>query len=154
MTFLCPLSGKDQVIDSMRNSYDVKLRALVRKNSEDQKEVTIFNRELKWELGLIRIEADPQCARRMVEAMGVQQDSEGLGAPFVREFPSEEDGTEELRTSGKSKLRTLATDYFGIDRAGLQDAAQEACRGRSCPAEAAWRGSRGTSSSARGRLGN
>lgn len=59
----------------------MKLRAVMWKNLGDQKEVIILSRELKWEVGLVRI---PQCVRSIVEAMAFQQGFKGGGATCAR----------------------------------------------------------------------
>ena len=76
-------------------------------------------------------EADPAHARRIVQDMGLGDDSKGLKAPIAkdrrggRNEEDEEMGPEEAR-----RFRGIAAsaNYLGIDRPDAQYATKEICR--------------------------
>ena len=72
----------------MGSWFDIKLRAILGEDPEDDKEVTILGRIVRWANEGIEFEADPKHRLLIMETFGLKEDSRGLvnnGEQIIKE---------------------------------------------------------------------
>jgi hypothetical protein len=142
-TYLAPRKRKDKIIGDMGAWYDIQVRGIVGSEPEEQKSITILNRELRWEPGKVSLEADPMHARRIVQDMGLEVGSKGLEAPMMKDRDTEPvEVDEEMSPAEAIRFRAIAAraNYLGIDRTDVQYAVKEVCRSMAKPKVNSWDG--------------
>ena len=132
-----------ELIKTMTEWFDIKVRGIVGPELKDQNEITILNRTLKWLLWGIQITADPKHVEKIVEHFGLDENSKSVVSPGVKdsceenEANDEGENEEDLELKGKevTVFRGLAAtaNYLSSDRYDLQFAAKELCRDMSKP---------------------
>ena len=134
-TFTGEKAALKQVERDMRARYDLKLRGVLGDEADDDKEITILNRIIRWKAEGIEYEADPRHAQAIMDYFGLGADSNGLDVPAVREKLGDAEAEEELPASGAREFRSLAAraNYLASDRMDVQFAAKEACRDMAKP---------------------
>ena len=78
------LSSEEEIGDLVRNFekwYEIKVRGVLGGGKDDQHEITILNRHLRWKGMVIEHEADDKHAWEIVKEMGLEGESKGLEAP-------------------------------------------------------------------------
>ena len=120
----------------MRETYELKVRAMLGDGASDDKEVTLLNRKLSWsEVGL-KYEADEKHVKEILKYFNLGEGSKGLDAPSIRESAEEaNEESEPLDARGVTEFRGLAAraNYLSLDRADIQYATKEACREMAAP---------------------
>ena len=124
------------IVKSMRETYELKVRAILGDGASDDKEVTLLNRKLSWsEVGL-KYEADEKHVKEILKYFNLGEGSKGLDAPSIRESAEEaNEESEPLDARGVTEFRGLAAraNYLSLDRADIQYATKEACREMAAP---------------------
>ena len=89
---------------------------------------------LSWAPEAIEYEADRRHAEQIMQEMWIDEGSNGVVSPCVREW-TEKDEEEKLSAEEASAYRRTAAraNYIAPDRPDLQFAVKEACRGMSSP---------------------
>ena len=138
-TFLCYEDHAKELEETMREWYDLKVRAVIGDDDGDDKEVAILNRTLRHTGDGLEYSADPRHEAEIRAEYGVGPESKGLDAPAVKEeipdgFDEERDDPKVDQERGR-KYRGVAAraNYLSQDRIDLQFAATEACRQMSGP---------------------
>ena len=123
----------------MSQWYEVKVRGILGPELEDQKEIRILNRQLRWEEGFLEYEADDKHAQTIIEELGLEEDSKGSSLPLPREYEPEE-GDAELDGAMARKYRRIAAvvNYLALDRPDLQFAAGVLGRTAAKPTTRSW----------------
>ena len=135
-TFLGWDKDLDEIVERMKKTYELKVRGRMSGDPTDAQEITILNRRLTWKGNEMTYEADLKHAEKIIEEMGLDDMSNGLTKPYVRELLDEEP----LSESESRRFRALAAraNYLAQDRADIQFAVKEACRDMASPSTASW----------------
>ena len=120
----------------MEESYELKMRAMLGDEFGDDKEITILNRRISWKEGCLHYEADTKHVDEILKYFNLNDESEILVVPFVRETKEElarEDV--ELPADIATEFRGLAAraNYLSLDRVDIQYATKEICRDMAVP---------------------
>ena len=114
--------------------------------SEDDEEVTILGRRLRWRRGYqreIEYEADDKYVKQVMSEMNLQADSKGLDAPVEREIVEDgglENDSDLLDIDEARRYRAVAAtlNYLALDRSDINYATKEICRSMSKPRKSGW----------------
>ena len=108
----------------LSSRYSVKIRAVLGPDAEDDREVRILNRWLRWQNDGIKYEGDEHHVKTVIEGMGLLPNSKGVSETMYKEDDGEDD-TDELAFEAARKFRSLAVvvNYMALDRPDLQFAA-------------------------------
>ena len=91
-TFLGREEDLKWIAKLMSEWYDIKIRAIVRPEAGDDKEVRILNRRVTWMEDRVEYEGDDKHVKTIIEELELQDDSKGVDVPVGKEC---EDMTEE-----------------------------------------------------------
>jgi hypothetical protein len=134
-TFLgYPESLKD-ILTQMKEWWDIKLRAVVGDEEGDDREVTILNRNLKWDGSALTLSADRKHAREILKEFDLTENSRGITVPIDPDEAAQP-GDEELLVGPEiTRYRGLSAraNYLGQDRCDVQFTAKELSRGMAKP---------------------
>ena len=130
-----PDAGIRYIQRKMMEWYEVKIRAILGTTAGDDKEIVILGRTVRWGRLRVEIEADVKHGEIIREQVGIQEDSKSLAAPSARnELDDIEDGRALDRCDARWYRGVAArANYLGLDRADLQFAVKEACKGMAAP---------------------
>ena len=108
----------------LSSRYSVKIRAVLGPDAEDDLEVRILNRWLRWQTDGIKYVGDEQHVKTVIGGMGLLPNSKGVSQAMYKEDDGEDD-TDELAVEAARNFRTLAgvVNYMALDRPDLQFAA-------------------------------
>jgi hypothetical protein len=126
------------VAKSMKEAYELKVRAILGDEQEDDKTITILNRVLSWDAEGLKYEADSKHVTAILDYFGLDETSKGAEAPSVRETSATIlEHSEPLNAKMKTEFRGLAAraNYLSLDRMDIQHATKEACREMAAPTE-------------------
>ena len=127
--------------DLMKEWYVIKTRGILGPEPQDDKEITILNRKLRWSEGKITYEADPRIVENILRAMGLESGSKGLDTPLVADTVAEVAAEDvELNAAEATRFRSIAAlaNYLALDRPDLQVAVSILCQKMSKPTQASW----------------
>ena len=128
--------------DLMASWFDIKLRAILGDEPNDQKEVVILGRVVRWGKRGIEYEADPKHRRLVLEAFGLDDDSKSLAVNGHREDRQSEEWENELLDRGGAKrFRALAArlNFMSLDCPDLQFPIKQCSRDMANPKNESWR---------------
>ena len=118
----------------MESRYELKELARLGPGPNDDKEVKILNRIVRWTASGVEYEADPRQIEKVVAALGLEG-AKVIGTAGVKTDKAmlEKDGP-----LGKDKwplYRAIAArcNYIAADRPDIQFASKELCRWMACP---------------------
>ena len=135
-TFSGRLKVLKQIAERLREVYELKVRGIMGDEEDDDKEVTILNRTLRWTPEGLEYKADDRHVREITKYFELGEDSKGLTTAMAKE-PGEGDAdeVEYLSAALAKEYRALAAraNYLSLDRPDIQCAAKEACREMSQP---------------------
>jgi hypothetical protein len=126
------------VAKSMQEVYELKIRAVLGDEHDDDKEIAILNRMLTWMPGYLEYEADEKQVREILKYFDLDSTSKSLGAPSVKESSSEvTEHSEPLDAQGKTEFRGLAAraNYLSLDCMDIQLTTKEICRDMASPTQ-------------------
>jgi hypothetical protein len=126
------------IAKAMKEVYELKVRAILGDECDDDKEITILNRTLSWGADGMKYEADEKHVTEILKYFNLDESSKGLDAPSVRERSVEAlECSEQLDAKTKTEFRGLAAraNYLSLDRMDIQYATKEACREMAVPTE-------------------
>ena len=108
-----------------------KVRAIIGDGPQDDKKVTILNRNLEWDGNGFDLSADPKHRSEILEAFWLTEESRGITVA-VEEVVLDRDVEEPvlLEAGETKKFRSLAArfNYLGQDRPDLQFGVKEMCQ--------------------------
>ena len=139
-TFLGPEEELQRIAGLMASWYEIKVRAIMGPDAEDEKEVIILGRTVRWLEDRIEYEADEKYAKVIIEEMGLNEVSNGVDGPAVKEKDEDDKAEEELSKAEATEFRRVAAtaNYLASDRPDLQYATKEVCRDMSQPRRRSW----------------
>ena len=124
-----------KLLEEMKGWYEIKVRAILGGSPEDDEEVTILGRRLRWRRGTreIEYEADDKYVKQVMSEMNLQADSKGLDAPIEREIVEDgglENDFDLLDIDEARRYRAVAAtlNYLALDRSDINYATKEICR--------------------------
>ena len=102
------------------------------------KEISIFNRIVRWTSEGFEIEADPRHVELILRSLDMD-DAKGTTTPGIKIDESEHDIIS-LDKMESTAYRSLAArcNYLAADRIDIQYAVKELCREMSCPTSISW----------------
>ena len=125
-----------QIAERLREVYELKVRGMLGDEENDDKEITILNRTLRWTAEGLEYMADDRHAREIVKYFELGEDSKGLTTAMVKEPMEGGTGDAEYLDAVRAReYRALAAraNYLSLDRPDIQCATKEACREMSAP---------------------
>ena len=125
--------------DAMSSWYEIKFRGIMGSDSEDLREVTILGRTLGWTKDGIELEADARHRVELLAQFGLNETSNALTSPVIRETDGLEEGILDPEEATKYRAGAARLNYYGLDRPDVQFAAKEICKDMSRPTPAGLR---------------
>ena len=119
----------------MKAWYQIEVRAVLGSGANDDKEVSLLNRLVRWKSGSIEVEADSKHRFLLMEHFGLEEESNVLTAPAIKEDVGENEG--DLTKEDLTVHRRVAAraNLLAVDWDDIQFAVKEACRGMSKPGD-------------------
>ena len=119
----------------MQAWYQIKGTRCLGCAANDDEDKSVLNRLVRWKSDSIEVEADSTHRLLIMEHFGLEEDSNVLTAPAIKEDVGEDEG--KLTNKESTGYRRVAArgNYLTVDRADIQFAVKEACRGMSKPGE-------------------
>ena len=134
--------GEDEKLKEARRAmeewYQIKVKAVLGPEAGDDKEAVVLGRVVRWTADGVEYEADPRVAKRVIEAVGLKQDSKGFDCMVQKH---EEEMEEDLDVGQAKEFRSVAAlvNYLAVDRPDLQYAVGLLCRKMAKPTGASLR---------------
>ena len=128
------------VKDLMSGWFEIKLRGVLGPDPEDDKEIVILGRTVKWTSGGIEYEADPRHRIKLLEYFGFEENSRVLSCNGQREDRVEEWEEEDLSKEEGTEYRGLAArlNFLSLDCPDLQFAIKPCSRDMASPKRGSW----------------
>jgi hypothetical protein len=138
-TFVGEKSALDFVEAKMKQWYELKVKARLGDEPEDDKETDILGRIVRCTEHGFEYEADPRHREKIIEALGFSEKTKGLSVNGRIEDLA--DAFVELEASEQTPFRALAArmNYLAQDAPEVQFAAKEVCREMARPTRDGWR---------------
>ena len=139
-TYLGPERELLRMKEKMAEWYEIKFRGIMGDGVEDIKEIVILGRHLRWlaeEDGFV-YEADPKHRRILMKDFGLTETSNSVVSPAEKLDIETEEEKVFLGKKEATKFRgqaARASFFLGLDRADIQFATKEVCRGMAIPTE-------------------
>ena len=127
---------------TMAEWYEIKDRGIMGSEMNEQKEVTILGRTVRWTEAGIEYEADERHRRELLKMAGLDEGSNAVVGPCVKEEEDQEEWESmELNRDEAREFRGAAArmNYLGQDRSDIQFATKLVCQSMSRPTAACWR---------------
>ena len=123
----------------MQKEYEVKVRAKLGPDKDDDKCVTILNRCIEWTKEGIQYEADPRHVEIILNELDLNQ-CKPLSSPGVKGAQLSEEDNPFLNATQATKFRQVIArcNFLCQDRCDIQYATKEAARGMAVPRKADW----------------
>ena len=113
----------------MAEWYEIKDRGIMGSEEGESKEVVILGRTVRWTSEGVEYEADGKHRRALMRMMGMDEGSNFVGSPSVKEVEGSEWRDEDVELEGSEKRRyremTARLNYMGQDRSDVQYATKE-----------------------------
>jgi hypothetical protein len=138
-TFVGENAGLNVVEAKMKEWYELKVKARLGNDPQDDKETDILGRLVRCTPAGFEYEADPRHRQKVLEALGLDEKSKGLTVNGRVEEQLEDPGV--LEAGEATSFRALAArlNYLAQDSPDVQFAAKEICRDMACPSQASWK---------------
>ena len=123
----------------MKSWFEIKVRGILGPERNDDKEVTILGRVVKWKSWGIEFQADPRHRREVMKHFGFEDGSRELSGTNGLEEGEECD--EEVEEGEAREFRGVAArmNYLAQDSPEVQFATKEVCRGMAKPTRSDWK---------------
>ena len=131
--------GYEEALEEMKTElakwWEIKVRGTIGDDPQDDKEIVILNRTIRWNGDSLNLQPDPKHRTSILEAFGLKDDSKGLTIPSDRDEVTEEQDADLLNPFEATQFRSLGAraNYLGLDRPDIQFATKEICRGMAKP---------------------
>ena len=125
----------DEITEKMRSWYQIKVRGTLGDGPNDDKEITILNRTVRWGKDFVEFEADEKHVKTLINAMGFDENTKSVRAPCDK---GDDDGGEvELDPEQASLFRAWAArcNFLSADRPDISFAVKRLCSEMSKPCE-------------------
>ena len=124
----------------LRECFDIKVRATLGGDPDDDKQVVMLGRDVQWRDHGIELEADPRHRRLLLEGLGLDDSSSGLSHNGEHAKGVEEEHDIELHGSEATCYRALCArlNFVAQDSPDLQYPAKELSRAMARPTAGAW----------------
>jgi hypothetical protein len=83
-TFMGPSRDLARMRGLMEEWYQIKVRAILGDGPEDDKEITLLNRIVRWRADFVEVQADAKHQRLILECFGLDASSNALASPSVK----------------------------------------------------------------------
>ena len=125
----------------MRDWFDIKVRAILGEDPDDDKEVTRLGRIVRWTDNGIEFEADPKHRQLIMETFGFNEDSKGLVSNGEKEFRQEPGDNEVMEKEEATEFRGVVArmNFLSQDCPDLQFPVKECSKQMSRPTKGAWK---------------
>ena len=139
-TFLGRERHLKNIAEEMAQWYDIKVRAVMGPCRDDDKEVRILNRVVKWERDKITYEADDKHVVKIMDELGFDDSTKSLDTPLAKDHDNDDGDDEPLDDQEAKRYRRLAAtvNYLATDRPDLQFTASVLGRTMARPTERSW----------------
>ena len=136
-TYLGPDKELRRMKDKMAEWYDIKFRGIMGGDVGDITEIIILGRRLRYAHGCLEYEADPKHREVLMSDFGFGENSNSVVSPAERLEPEAKADQKFLNREDATRFRGWAAraNFLGLDRADIQYATKEACRGMAVPTE-------------------
>ena len=127
--------------DLMSSWFDIKVRGMLGADDQDDKEVVILGRIVRWTKDGITYEADPKHRRIILEYFGFDQESRPLSTNGERDCSKDEEWQKDkLGSKEATEFRGLAArmNFLGLDCPDLQFPVKQVSREMSSPIIGSW----------------
>ena len=119
----------------MGSWYEVKVRARLGPDANDDREATLLGRIIRWNDWGVSCEADPKHRAMVLEALGLEESSKSLVAPGSKEeFPE----TETAKSDTQFRAIVARINYMAADMPDIQFASKEVCKEMATPTAHSW----------------
>lgn len=124
----------------MAQWYDIKVKAILGPERQDDREVRILNRLVKWEVDTIRYEADDKHLMALLDELGFDDTTKGMDNPLAKDHDRAEEEDEALEDTDVKRYRRLAAtvSYLAADKPDLQYVASVLGRTMANPIVRSW----------------
>ena len=124
----------------MKKWFDVKVRARLGPQKDDDKEITILGRTVRWEKWGIEYEADPKHREIVMGYFGFDEKSKGWTSNGKADEAEKKIDDEPLLREEATAFRALAAriNFLAQDRPDIQFPAKEICRDMAVPTRNSW----------------
>ena len=132
-----PKWGLDRYEAAMRSRYQLEVKARLGPDAEDDKEVTVLNRVVRWCEDCVEYEADPRQVEILIKQLELE-DAKSMSTPGVKYSSKEiEDNEKLLDPIASSHFRAVAAraNYLAQDRPDIQFSVKEVCREAAHPTQ-------------------
>ena len=119
----------EKVREKMKEWYEVKDRGIMGSEEGELKEVVILGRTVRWTRDGLDYEGDPKHRQTLMKTMELDEGSNYVGSPSVRDVEGSEWGSDEVELQGSERRKyremTARLNYMGQDRSDVQYATKE-----------------------------
>ena len=132
-----PKWGLDKYEEAMKGKYELEVKGRLGPDDQDDSEVTVLNRVVRWTTEGIEYEADPRQGELLIRQLGLEG-ANGVATPGCKYTVAEmEKHSNELDSMTASRFRAAAAraNYLSQDRPDIQFAVKEICRDSAHPTE-------------------
>jgi hypothetical protein len=138
-TVLSDEIGIEKVRRAMESKYRIKMRGILGRGREDEKEIRLLNRIIRVTPAGVEIEADQRHAEIIIEQMKMTG-AKGVTTPGVKTSASDSLGDKELSREEAREYRgmTARANYLAQDRVDIRYAVKELSKKMSSPTEHSW----------------
>ncbi len=122
----------------MKSWFEVKARARLGPEPDDDKEIVVLGRVVTWKDECIEYQADPKRRSIVREQFGFEEGSKGLSVSGKAE--DQDDDDEELEGPEATEFKAMAArlNFMALDCPDVQFATKEICREMSSPNRSSW----------------
>ena len=121
----------------LRETYECKCTGRLGPGPEDQKEMTVLNRVLRWTEKGLEYEADPRQGEKLLEELELDDKCNTAATPGLKPLLEQLEKDCPLPVGAHTEFRGFAarSNYLSADRVDLQFSAKEICRFMSSPTD-------------------
>ena len=121
------------IAEKMKEWFEVKVRGLLGPEEDDDKEVTILGRVVKWKEWGIEYQADPRHRQLIMEYFGFDNSTRALQNNGGKEEEEGDDEALEGEEARNYRGSAARLNYMAQDSPGIMFGTKEACRGMASP---------------------
>jgi hypothetical protein len=140
-TFLGRERHLKEIGAKMAEWYDIKIRGMMGPDAEDDKEIRILNRVVKWEHDKLIYEADDKHVKKILFELGFDENTKGNDMPIAKDFDAEggeDDEDLEAHEARRYRMMAATINYLASDRPDLQFTASVLGRTMARPTVRSW----------------
>ena len=133
-TIAGPKHQLDWMKEQMQSKYELTETGRIGPGEDDDKEVKVLNRIIRWTPSGIEYEGDPRQVERLIIDLGLEN-TKHTGTPGMKQTWDQVQQDKELPQSKHTAYRAVAArgNFLSVDRPEAQYAAKEICRWMASP---------------------